>query len=311
MLCTPDSDTAPAATSETAMSLSADSSRLPQGNGPNHMDTTAQEGSTQGLESSPRAYRFPGNAPIGYPISGNELIVARSSVYIDSDDSSVRTHSLSGDDEYFEIVPDGQPGELFVGGKQLAAGYHNRPEETAKRFLSRSCLLRAHDYLGAVPLSVSAGGVRAVTVEGGSVAHPHGAPSSSSSSSGEAPLSDATASSGQPSTQSLTSQCRAAGGTHRIPGSTDRVFRTGDIVVRIPKGIDSPGSGPGSSSAAEYVRGYSGSEWAGALVWLGRSDLQVLPRMLILTELLLYFSVVLFMLSEERPVTNVCDAFSL
>ncbi len=34
-----------------------------------------------------------------------------------------------------EPVPDGEPGELWVGGRCVARGYHNRPAETADRFV--------------------------------------------------------------------------------------------------------------------------------------------------------------------------------
>ncbi|GAA1706850.1 non-ribosomal peptide synthetase [Fodinicola feengrottensis] len=39
-------------------------------------------------------------------------------------------------DESLAAVPAGSPGELFIGGAGLAAGYHNQPELTATRFVS-------------------------------------------------------------------------------------------------------------------------------------------------------------------------------
>jgi acyl-CoA synthetase (AMP-forming)/AMP-acid ligase II len=225
VLCSP--NTLLATSDVTAASLCADSSQLPtpipQGEGRKSPAVTAHEGANQNLVSSRRTPWLIGNAPIGYPIKGNELIIARSCKCRESDDDAVLSHSVSSDQEYFELVPDGEPGELFVGGKQLAAGYHNRPEETAKRFISRGSFIR---WTGA-----------------GAESHGNvvGCPSSS---------------------------------TDRMV-STDRVFRTGDIVVRIPKGIE----GPGFSPAAGYAEGYGGGGWAGALVWQGRSDLQVLARM--------------------------------
>jgi acyl-CoA synthetase (AMP-forming)/AMP-acid ligase II len=221
ILCS--ADTPPSAASLVTASLCVDSSQLPQGEGPkSQADIVAHESANDGRGSSEWTPWLIGNAPIGYPIKGNELIIARSCKYGESDDDTVHSHSISSGQGFFELVPDGEPGELFVGGKQLAAGYHNRPEETEKRFLPLSFLRR-------VDTSAGSGGDVAVC------------PSSS---------------------------------MDRVP-STDRVFRTGDIVVRIPKGID----GPGSGRVTGYTGGLGGSDWAGALVWLGRSDLQVVARM--------------------------------
>ncbi len=47
--------------------------------------------------------------------------------------SAMTLHLLS---EQLLPVPDGEPGELFVGGSGVARGYHNRPELTATRFVT-------------------------------------------------------------------------------------------------------------------------------------------------------------------------------
>lgn len=52
--------------------------------------------------------------PIGAPITGASLYVL---------------------DEYRRLVPPGTPGELYIGGRGVAAGYLNRPELEAERFI--------------------------------------------------------------------------------------------------------------------------------------------------------------------------------
>jgi D-alanine--poly(phosphoribitol) ligase subunit 1 len=51
--------------------------------------------------------------PIGMPLSGQKVMV------------------VNGDGE---PLPEGQPGELFLGGSQVAAGYWHAPDQTAARF---------------------------------------------------------------------------------------------------------------------------------------------------------------------------------
>ena len=105
-------DTPPSAASLATASLCVDSSQLPQGEGPkSQADIVAHESANDGRGSSERTPWLIGNAPIGYPIKGNELIIARSCKYGESDDDTVHSHSISSGQGFFELVPDGEPGE--------------------------------------------------------------------------------------------------------------------------------------------------------------------------------------------------------
>jgi amino acid adenylation domain-containing protein len=56
----------------------------------------------------------PDRVPIGSPLAGKPMFVL---------------------DEHLEPVPDGQIGEIYIGGQGLARGYHRRPAITAERFV--------------------------------------------------------------------------------------------------------------------------------------------------------------------------------
>ncbi|MEQ1948741.1 MAG: amino acid adenylation domain-containing protein [Bryobacteraceae bacterium] len=62
----------------------------------------------------PRDATFADTIPIGVPISNTSLDIL---------------------DEDLKVVPDGETGELYVGGMGLAIGYHNRPGDTAAKFI--------------------------------------------------------------------------------------------------------------------------------------------------------------------------------
>lgn len=246
-----------------------------------------------------------GNAPIGYPIDGNELIIARiknrSDRGQDQQDNSVENNSES---LIFELVGDGEPGELFVGGPQLAMGYHNRPEDTADRFISRKAIIGIDLRLNATERRV---GGEKKEGEGEGEGKVQGEEKEVGGGRGEVEEGDDYRSSVQGSLSSKRDLTMN-------PKHWGTLFRTGDIVVRIPKGpqtCTSPYSaGSDVSSSRMEVDGQEGEErrrrgelemeikinegseegrnnegvgivegmmnsWPGAIVWLGRRDLQV------------------------------------
>jgi acyl-CoA synthetase (AMP-forming)/AMP-acid ligase II len=234
-----------------------------------------------------------GNAPIGHPIDGNDLYIARIKETNNSGESSV-------EDLLFELVADGEPGELFVGGKQLAMGYHDRPADTAERFVSRKVIIGI-DAIFQERITGREGGVEEQQQKQAKEAEKEEEVEEEGENNYHSPVEGAISSVTDPIT----------GPIHR-----GKLFRTGDIVVRIPKGpqvrapvhgarcdmtrgrMEEDGDGEGQGEEEGTGRGVSdtgrdeGNEverskeamienermmnyWAGAIVWLGRRDLQV------------------------------------
>ena len=253
---------------------------------------------------SPRTNWLLGNAPIGYPIDGNELIIARIKNINDrGQDQPDSTVEKSDESLVFELVADGEPGELFVGGPQLAMGYHNRPEDTADRFISRKAIIGIDLKLNTRERSV--GGEQKEEQGEKRVQREE---EEEEEGEGEGEEGDDCRSSLQGALSSTKRDLTMG------PKHSGTLFRTGDIVVRIPKGpqtctsLYSAGSDV-SSSRMEADRQEGGQEggwkiggigmkgnegsvegrdnegmgivegimdsWAGAIVWLGRRDLQV------------------------------------
>lgn len=239
-----------------------------------------------------------GNAPIGYPIDGNELFIARIKSRNDrGQDQPDNNVGNSSESLIFELVADGEPGELFVGGPQLAMGYHNRPEDTAGRFISRKAVI-------GIDLKLNATGRRA----GEEQKEEQGEGKVQREEEGEEEDGYCNSLYGTLSSKRDLPVGRKHWGT---------LFRTGDIVVRIPKGpqmctfpySSGPdvsrsrmevyrqegeglwrteigigiGMGMGRNEGSEEGRDNQGvgvveglmDSWAGAIVWLGRRDLQV------------------------------------
>ncbi|GAA0907528.1 non-ribosomal peptide synthetase [Virgisporangium aurantiacum] len=77
--------------------------------------TEATVGVTMTAPLTPAALTDRTNAPLGTPLPGNRLYVL---------------------DQNLHLAPIGVPGELYIGGPQLARGYHDRPDVTAQRFVA-------------------------------------------------------------------------------------------------------------------------------------------------------------------------------
>ena len=261
----------------------------------------SSEAITEPDKSSPslRTNWLLGNAPIGYPIDGNELFIARIKNINDRDqDPPDISVEKSNDSLRFELVADGEPGELFVGGPQLAMGYHNRPEDTADRFVSRKAIK-------GIDLKLNTRGRRV----GGEQREEQGEGKVQREEEGEERGEGGRGDDCRSSTQGALSSTKRD--LKMGPKHWGTLFRTGDIVVRIPKGpqtCTSPYSaGSDVSSSRMEVVGHEGGgwsrrgigisksegsvegrdnegvgivesmmdSWAGAIVWLGRRDLQV------------------------------------
>jgi acyl-CoA synthetase (AMP-forming)/AMP-acid ligase II len=233
-----------------------------------------------------------GNAPIGHPIDGNDLYITRIKETNNSGESSV-------EDLLFELVEDGEPGELFVGGKHLAMGYHNRPADTAERFVSRKVIIGI-DAMFQERVTGREGGVEEQQQKQAKEAEKEEEVEEEENNY-HSPVEGVISSVTDPITG---------------PIQRGKLFRTGDIVVRIPKGpqvrapvhgarcgmtrgrMEEDGDGEGQGEEEGTGRGASdtgrdeGNEeerskeamienermmdcWAGAIVWLGRRDLQV------------------------------------
>ena len=163
-------------------------------------------------------------------------------LYIVKSSKSINSQQDGESDELelFEMVPDGTAGELLVGGTQLAAGYHNRDKETAQRFISHNRIIFRN-----IPNEDESG---------------------------------------------------ISGSGSSIDGK--KLFRTGDIVVKIPISMgnanplpdipftdaDNNNNNNDNSSVADRCESILNrgeewcNKWAGSILWLGRSDLQVRIR---------------------------------
>ena len=98
--------------------FTADLARDVAANFPGAVDIVNEYGPTEAtvgcIEQSYRADDPQEAVPIGRPIPGTEAILL---------------------DDRRQLVPDGRPGELYLGGAGLARGYRNRPDLTDERFV--------------------------------------------------------------------------------------------------------------------------------------------------------------------------------
>lgn len=85
-----------------------------------------------------------------YNVYGPTETTVASAVYLYHGDSKASTigRAIPGTDLYIldqalQAVPQGNEGELFIGGKQLSKGYLNKPHETAKVFIEAPDWLKA------------------------------------------------------------------------------------------------------------------------------------------------------------------------
>ena len=229
--------------------------------------------------------RFVGKSPIGYAIDGNELFVVRSLKIVKDMDSCEtlydikKTGGKAGEDrkeyivknecnelEEFELLPDGVPGELLVGGSQLAMGYHNRLHETNCRFISRSSIRGVDGSVRSTGQRVDAD-LRRVFRTGDIVVRVPLVPALSSSSS----------SSSFSSQRHLPSSAITSAQDSNIPSKGDNEVEDDKVKVKNRgrgSGINENGGATSyNDSSSDFC-----SKWPGSLVWLGRKDLQVASK---------------------------------
>jgi acyl-CoA synthetase (AMP-forming)/AMP-acid ligase II len=268
----------------------SDTLQIPQGDASTSpLKSLTGSSKPNNYSASMRANWLLGNAPIGHPIDGNDLYIARIKEANNNGENSVG-------ELLFELVADGEPGELFVGGKQLAMGYHYRPADTAERFVSRKVIIGI-DAIFQERVTGREGGGEEQQQKQAKEAEKEEEMEEEEENDNHSPVVGAIS----------TVTDLITGPIHR-----GKLFRTGDIVVRIPKGPqvrapvhsarcdmtrgrkekDREGEGQGEEEGTGRGVGDTGGDegsdkeamienermmdhWAGAIVWLGRRDLQV------------------------------------